>query len=389
MGGAALLRLERTMTRIPQLGTLALVALASALVPLTAQPAVGNSVWPAVKTVPIASGFQAPVRVVAAPDGSGRMFVVEKAGRIRILRPDGSIVSTPFLDLRTRVLSRGGEQGLLGLAFPPDYGTSGVFYVMYTRGMGSGETVLSRFQVSPANPLRALRTSERILWRQRQPATNHNGGHIAFGPDGRLWIGMGDGGGSGDPNNRAQDPTSRFGKLLTANVSPSATSVSPAIWASGLRNPWAYAFDTVAGLLFVADVGQHAVEEVNAVPYAVAAGTHNFGWNVMEGSQCYPATTSCDPAGFVLPAAEYPHSAGCSVTGGSVYRGTRFPSLQGIYFYGDFCTGKIWGLRQGTGGWETTLLVDTDLRISAFGVAADGTILVVDYRGGVHQLVPA
>lgn len=352
--------------------------------------------FPPIALEPFASGFSQPVQLTHAGDGTGRIFVVEQAGRIRIL-DNGAVHPAPFLDIVPKVLS-GGEQGLLGLAFPPGYATSGRFYVNYTRS-GDGATVVSRFRVG-TDPSLADPDSEEILLVIPQPFANHNGGQIAFGPDGFLYIGTGDGGSGGDPEGNGQRTDTLLGKILRIDVESGSPpygvpptnpfvgdpSYREEIWALGLRNPWRFSFDRRTGDLYVADVGQGAVEEVN-FQAAGSPGGQNYGWNVMEGSTCFGSST-CSTGGLALPVAEYDHGQGCSVTGGFVHRGNAFPALDGIYFYGDFCQGRIWGLRRTAAAWENQQLLQPPIRISAFGEDEAGFLYVLSYGdGSVSRLV--
>lgn len=342
---------------------------------------------PKLRFTPVATGLNQPVAITSARDGSGRIFITEQAGRVRILR-GGQLLPEPFLDLGGRV-SCCGERGLLSIAFP--LGTSSRFYANYTDL--AGDTVVSRFSVG-ANPDRALESSEEVILRVPQPFSNHNGGQLAFGPDGYLYIGMGDGGSGGDPGNRAQDPSELLGKMLRIAVEnvPLPYAVPPAnpfvgvpgyrpeIWALGLRNPWRFAFDRATGDLWIADVGQGSWEEVNFQP-AFSPGGENYGWRIREGSHCFDPNP-CSAAGLVDPVAEYDHSQGCAVTGGSVYRGVASPTLEGYYFYGDFCSGRIWTLAPPSGPNGSGLAADTNLNISAFGEDDQGELYVADYFAG-------
>lgn len=348
--------------------------------------------FPAVALTLVASGFSQPVLVTHASDGSGRLYVVERAGVIRIVR-DGAVEPAPFLDISALVRTSGSEQGLLGLAFPPDYPKRRHFYVHYTAKSGVGDTVVARYRLG-ADPDVADPASATVLLRQAQPYANHNGGHLAFGPDGYLYIGLGDGGAGGDPQGNAQNPRTLLGKLLRVDVESGADpyAIPPGnpfgneIWALGLRNPWRFSFDRAAGDLYIADVGQNAYEEVNVQP-AASRGGQNYGWNVMEGMHCYSGA-GCDRTGLTAPVAEYGHDSGnCSITGGYVYRGAQYPSLQGVYFYGDFCSGRLWGLRRSASGWENARLLDSGLSLSSFGEDESGNLYVVDYgKGDLHRL---
>jgi glucose/arabinose dehydrogenase len=359
------------------------------VVVLALAPCAAAAEWPQIALEERLTGFERPVQLIHAGDGSGRLFVVEQEGRIKVIS-GGQVLAAPFLDIASRV-SCCGERGLLGLAFPPGYAVSARFYVNYTDT--AGDTVVSRFAVG-SDPNRADSASEEVLLTIDQPFANHNGGQLAFGPDGYLYVGMGDGGSGGDPNNNAQNPLSLLGKLLRIDVetgdaiyripagNPFAATPGyrPEIWALGLRNPWRFAFDSRTGDLFIADVGQNSYEEVNVQP-AASRGGENYGWRVMEGSHCFNPDP-CDPTGLVLPVVEYDHSLGCSISGGQVYRGARWPRLDGVYLYGDYCSGRIWGLRRTAGGWEHQQLADTGLAISAFGVDELGVVHAVDHSSG-------
>lgn len=353
--------------------------------------------WPHVSLVPVVAGLSHPVQITHAGDGSGRIFAVEQAGRIRIIR-DGVLRAPPFLDIADRV-SCCGERGLLSAAFPPDYATKGHFYVNYTDA--AGNTVVARYGLT-ADPDRADPAGAEIILTVAQPYANHNGGQLAFGPgDGYLYIGMGDGGSGGDPENRAQNPGELLGKLLRIDVesdirpygippgNPFTQTVGyrPEIWAVGLRNPWRFAFDRGTGDLYIGDVGQAQYEEVDYQP-AASRGGENYGWRIMEGFHCYnPA--ACAPNGLTLPIAEYDHGLGCSVTGGGVYRGADPGRMQGIYFYGDYCSGRIWGLRR-AGGWQISQLYRAAFNISGFGEDEAGELYIADYAGGaIYRIADA
>ena len=350
--------------------------------------------WPQVSLSRVTGGFVLPVHVTHAGDGSDRIFVVEQGGRIRIL-DNGVALPSPFLDISSLVACCG-EQGLLSVAFPPGFPAKQHFYVNYTR-IADGATVVARYRVSAADTNTADPASEEVLLTIPQPFSNHNGGQLAFGPNGYLYIGMGDGGSGGDPLNNGQTPGVLPGKLLRIDVESSVVpygipGTNPflgmagyreEIWALGLRNPWRFSFDRLTGDLYIADVGQGAVEEVDVQP-AGSPGGQNYGWNIMEGGGCYNSAT-CNTTGLTLPVATYDHSQGCSVTGGMVYRGPAFPGLQGIYFYGDYCSGRIWGLRKNGAGWETTVLRDpgnTPMNITTFGEDEAGNVYVVNYANG-------
>ena len=344
---------------------------------------------PAITLTPIASGFSSPVQITHAADGSGRLFVVEQGGTVRIIR-GGALLPAPFLDLSTIVTPQqpASEQGLLAIAFPPGFAQRRHFYVHYTDRTGIGNTVIARYLLS-ADPDRADATSREQLLTAVQPFANHNGGQLAFGPDGLLYIGLGDGGSGGDPFGNGQNLSTLLGKVLRIDVLsgqppyavPPGNPFGSEVWAYGLRNPWRFSFDRLTGDLYIADVGENLFEEVNFQP-AADRGGENYGWNVMEGLHCF-ANPACSQAGLTLPVAEYDHSAGnCAVIGGFVYRGNRNPALQGIYLYGDLCSGRIWGLRRSGGVWESRLLLASTLNISTFGEDEEGEVYVADYRAG-------
>jgi glucose/arabinose dehydrogenase len=338
-----------------------------------------------------ASGLHEPVDIANAADGTGRLFIVEKAGRIRVLQ-DGELSSVPFLDITGRVGSGGSEQGLLGLVFHPDYVHNGFFFVNYTDRQG--DTVISRFVVG-SDPEQADPSSEVVILTVAQPAANHNGGQLAFGPDGLLYAGLGDGGRAGDPFGNGQNTQTLLGKMLRLDVDhgqPYAVPASnpfagssgfrPEIWATGLRNPWRFSFDRSTGDLYIADVGQNEYEEIDYEP-AGSQGGENYGWSTMEGMHCYPASEACDRAGLTLPVAEYDHSQGCSVTGGYVYRGQQFPSLDGIYLFSDYCSGRIWALARGEQGqWRMAEVGRANIEPSSFGEDESGELYLADLQGG-------
>jgi glucose/arabinose dehydrogenase len=344
--------------------------------------------------VSIAAGLDRPVFATHAGDGSGRLFVVEKAGTIVVLEEEGP-QPEPFLDIRDRVGSGGNEQGLLGLAFHPQFSSNGWFFVYYTDRNGS--TVISRFEANQERTL-ADPNGERVLLTESQPAGNHNGGMLAFGPDGKLYAGLGDGGAANDRFGNGQNLGSILGTIIRLDVDGGDPYAIPAdnpfvdqadalpeIWAFGLRNPWRFSFDRATGDLYIADVGQNQWEEVN-FQAAGTPGGGNYGWPIMEASRCFQ-TSSCDQSGLLLPVTEYDHGQGCSVTGGYVYRGQAQPDIFGAYFYGDYCTGTIWALgRDQAGQWQSSALLESNLQISSFGETESGEILVVDLNGYVYQL---
>ena len=332
----------------------------------------------------IISGLQRPVDL--QPDGSGRLFVIEKAGRIRIIEND-QLIETPFLDITDRVGSNGNEQGLLGLAFHPQYAQNGRFFVNYTDN--NGHDVIARFQVS-SDPNIAEPNSEVKLLNVDDPFPNHNGGVLAFGPDGYLYAGLGDGGSQGDPFGNAQNTGVLLGKILRLDVDsaepyavPSDNPFGNEVWAYGLRNPWRLSFDKLTNDLYIGDVGQNTWEEIDFLPTGSPGGT-NFGWNFREGAHDYKGG---GPEGMVDPVAEYSHAeGGCSVTGGYVYRGSM-PEWNGIYLYGDYCTGMIWGLIHSDSGWQSQLLFDLDVTITSFGQDEAGELYLLSDSGGVFRLI--
>jgi glucose/arabinose dehydrogenase len=324
----------------------------------------------------VAAGLASPLFVAGAGDGSDRLFVVEQGGRIRILR-DGRLLAQPFLDIAERI-SAGGERGLLGLAFHPGFGgDERRFYVDYTDLRG--DTVVAEY-LATDEPDLADPDSERILLKVDQPFPNHNGGALAFGPDGKLYIATGDGGSGGDPQDNGQRLDTLLGKLLRVDVD--RVGAGPEIWAYGLRNPWRISFDRLTGDLWIGDVGQGAWEEIDRAKAGEGARA-NYGWRLMEGRHCFRPSTGCDQSGLVLPIAEYSHEDGCSVTGGYVYRGDASPALRGVYVFGDFCSGTIWGLAAGGPDLqEPFVLAQTDHAISSFGEDEAGEVYLTDLASG-------
>lgn len=351
----------------------------------------------ALSTEVVVDGLETPLFVTHAADGSGDLYLLEKAGLIRVIRA-GELLPEPFLDISERVTTGGNEQGLLGLAFAPNYAESGYFFVNYSDT--DGDTVVARFtRVAESATPTADPTSEFIVLQIEQPARNHNGGMVAFGPDGYLYIGMGDGGGSGDRYGNGQNPQTLLGKLLRIDVTTDPTvpytiptdnpwvaadwngaDVRDEIWAVGLRNPWRYSFDRATGDLWMGDVGQNQYEEVNFVAADSGSG-QNYGWPIMEASHCY-SSRECDSSGLLLPVAEYSHSGHCSITGGYVYRGVAYPALSGVYLYGDYCSGTIWATWPQAGSWQTAELLDSDITISSFGEDEAGELYLTDMSGG-------
>lgn len=339
----------------------------------------------------VSEGFSRPLLATNASDGSGRLFVVEQGGIIYIVQ-DGAVLPAPFLNMTSQVGSGANEQGLLGLAFHPDYEQNGLFYVNYTDL--NGDTVISRFQISvDANV--ADPTSEKILLQVDQPYPNHNGGNLEFGPDGFLYIGLGDGGSQGDPNRNGQSLETYLAKILRIDVNSGDPYGIPAdnpfalggglpeIWDYGFRNPWRFSFDRVTSDLYIADVGQNQWEEVDFVPAGTPGGA-NFGWSIIEGNHPYHDGPI---DGMVAPVTEYEHGNRCSIIGGYVYRGQILPAWSGVYFYGDYCSGEILGLAHNAdGSWESRLLYDTGFLITSFGMDEAGEIYVLDRNGGLYKL---
>jgi glucose/arabinose dehydrogenase len=343
---------------------------------------------PVLEITTVVSGLSGPVEITNAGDGSNRIFVLERAGRIRIVE-NGVLLATPFLDIDPVVNSAGSEQGLLGLAFDPDYATNGDFYVHYTRSDNSN--VVAHYNADPPSS-NVASTVGTVLLTQSQPRTNHNGGQLAFGSDGYLYISIGDGGKQGDPDDNAQNMETFLGKILRIEVDGNAPYVVPLdnpfvgvagtypeIWQPGLRNPWRFSFDRLNGDLFIGDVGQNSWEEINHAP-ASSAGGENWGWRCYEGTHSYNST-GCGPIGdYVMPILEYAHTSGrCSVTGGNRYRGQLAPGLRGAYLYADWCTEDIWAgvYDDGTGTWSA---VNLDFPQATWGITAFGE----DERGNVY-----
>lgn len=371
------------MPRLPSMPLLSALTLTFLLaLPVAAQQ---------ITLVTVASGFELPLQVTNAGDGSGRIFVTERAGRVRILFA-GQVLAEPFLDISERV-STGGEQGLLSVAFPPGYAALGHFYAYYSDL--AGNIVISRFSVS-ADPDRADPASEEMLLTIPHPNfANHYGGQLAFGPNDYLYAGTGDGGGAGDPSGNAQSPDSLLGKLLRLDVesgpdpatglayrippdNPFAggSSPRPEIWALGLRNPWRFSFARATGDLWIGDVGQNSFEEIDMQP-AGAAGGWNYGWNILEGNACYGADDCTPPDRYAPPVAVYGRDLGQSVTGGYMHRG--------MYVFADFVSGRLFALRNQAGQWNLVVLAETGLNISALGEDQGGRLYLCDYAGGTLQ----
>lgn len=346
--------------------------------------------------IPFATGFDDPVVITHA--GDSRLFVVAKAGYIYIVDTDGNTNPVPFLDIDARVKSTGSEQGLLGLAFHPQYPDSAYFYVNYIGVADS--THISRFSVNPATPDLADNQSEKKLMTLYQPFTNHNGGDLKFGPDGYLYIALGDGGSGGDPDNRAQNLQDFLGKILRIDVDHGDPYAIPEtnpfyndplaldeIWAYGLRNPWRFSFDRLTGDLWIGDVGQGAHEEIDFEP-AASTGGENYGWRCYEGNFSYNPN-GCGAAGlYTFPVYDYSHSLGCSVTGGFVYRGTQFPGMVGKYFFADYCSGRMWTLEDIGGTWTATLFAQfSGENFTTFGEDVQGRLYVASYSTGTISII--
>jgi glucose/arabinose dehydrogenase len=353
----------------------------------------------------VTPNLTSPLFMTAAPGDTSRLFIVEQGGTIRIFDVNGgSLLPTPFLNI-AGVITSGGEEGLLGMAFDPNYGANGRFYVFYTNT--SGNLVIARFERSAGNPDLANPASGFVLQTIPHPNfSNHNGGMLAFGPDGCLYAGTGDGGGSGDPDNNGQTISSRLGKLLRIDPSTGGACSNngvinpfvliggaPEVWSLGLRNPWRFSFDRQTGDLYIGDVGQNAREEINVSVAPNAGRQTNYGWRLMEGLLCFNPSSNCNQGGLTLPVLEYPHASGaCSVTGGYVYRGVASPSLRGTYFYADYCAGFVRSFRfqngLATNQLEWPLLSPPGGFITSFGEDALGELYVITQSGGLWRIVP-
>lgn len=345
----------------------------------------------------IASGFTRPLLAIGANDGSNRLFIVEQGGRIWVM-VNGKVEKQPFLDVSGIVSVDSNERGLLGLAFHPQYKTNGIFFINYTDV--DGNTVVARYSTLASNANVADPNSASYVIQIKQPYPNHNGGNIAFGPDGYLYIGMGDGGSQGDPQGNGQNPKALLAKILRLDIdsaqpyaapkdNPFASdeNFAPEVWAMGLRNPWRFSFDRATGDLYIGDVGQNQWEEVNF--QAAGQGGLNYGWNIMEATHRYSGEPVKD--GLIAPIAEYSHAnGGCSITGGYVYRGETLKALNGVYLFADYCSGKIWStFRDAAGTWQTNPFIDTDFAISSFGQDDAGELYVINQGGSILKLVAA
>ena len=369
----------------------------STLLAILCTACVQGQSYEAVKAFP-ALYFQNPVEIVHAGDGSNRLFVLEQSGIIRVFPNNPNVAKADtFMNIKSKVLS-GGELGLLGIAFHPDYKNNGYFYLDYTAD-NPRRTIIARYQVDPNNPNKGDAASEQVLLEINQPYTNHNGGKIAFGPDGYLYISMGDGGSGGDPENRAQNRSSLLGKMLRIDVNNTANGknyalpadnpfvgnqngYSEEIYAWGLRNAWKFSFDPETGWLWAADVGQGKWEEISLIEKG-----RNYGWRIMEGKHCYNPSTNCDTTGLVQPIWEYSHSLGVSVTGGYVYRGTALPGLNGKYIYGDFGSGRIWALEyDGESSPINTQILQDQPSVASFGVDQNNEIMFSSFNGSIYRI---
>lgn len=362
------------------------------------------------RTTPVEAGYQVkavfsklsftrPVDFQHANDNSNRLFVVEQEGIISVFKNEASVSSKKtFLDIRTKVEDSGNEEGLLGLAFHPQYKTNGYFYVNYTAS-NPDRTVISRFKVSATNPDAADPASEVVLLTFNQPYSNHNGGQVSFGPDSYLYIGVGDGGSGGDPKGHGQNLKTLLGSILRIDVNkqdngkkyaiptdnPFAGNKSgyqEEIYAYGLRNPWRLSFDPVTKKLWTGDVGQNAYEEIDIIEKG-----GNYGWNIMEGKHCFEPRNNCPQQGLKLPVCEYPRKDGISVTGGFVYRGPSLPALTGKYIYADYGSGKIWSLDASTASPRNALLTESNLNIASFGVDPKNELYICAFDGKIYMLI--
>ena len=351
------------------------VALVTVLAVVASVSAMGHR-QAALRLVRVVDGLQAPVYVTSAPGDPGLLYVVEQGGLVRVVE-GGSIRAQPFLDVRAKVRARG-EQGLLGLAFAPDYATSRQFVVDYTDQ--NGDTRIIRYR---SDGTEALPASAKQLLFVRQPYDNHKGGMVAYGKDGLVYVGMGDGGSSGDPQNRAQNPASLLGKIL--RLAPARPAAKPVIVALGVRNPWRFSFDRANGDLWIGDVGQGSIEEVDHVAWPWQ-GQLNFGWDVYEGRAPFESK-ALGPGRLVKPVAQYSHARGCSITGGYVYRGSAVPAAAGRYFYGDYCSGTVWSLKL-VGGVARQIRPEpfTVPNLTSFGEDGAGELYAVSGNGVIYRL---
>ena len=376
------------------------------LIPAASVAAVSTttSIPPNITFHTVVSGLTQPIFATNAGDGSGRIFIVQQTGQILILKGT-TLNSSAFLDVSGLITNpAGSEQGLLGLAFDPNYAGNGYFYITYTNRNGVGDDVLARYHVSSDADV-ADAASAQILLTVTEPFENHNGGNIAFGPDSFLYFGLGDGGSGGDPDGNGQKTNVLLGKILRLDVSTVPYTIPPTnpfassstqkkeIWAYGVRNPWRFSFDKTTGDLYIGDVGQDTQEEID-FQAAGAAGGQNYGWNLLEGNLCYLNNPCPPPSHYVAPVAVYNHgsgdSIGCAVTGGYVYRGSAFPALDGVYLFGDYCSGNLWGLYKNSSNiWTKQLIKATGYNISSFGQDEAGELYIVNYGGSLVHVTHA
>ena len=344
----------------------------------------------------LVDGLSSPVQMIDVNDGTGRIFIVQQTGQVVVFR-DGTVLPDPLLDISGQV-STGSEQGLLSIALHPDFAENQTFFIDYTDR--NGHTQIERWRISPDNPDIADPDSAETILMVEQPYPNHNGGLLLFGPDGYLYVGLGDGGSGGDPEGNGQSLGTLLGKVLRIDVDDTEEDLPYAIpddnplidrddarseiWAYGLRNPWRFSFDRETGDLYVADVGQNAVEEASMAP--AGEGGLNFGWSILEGPSCF-REENCDQSGLVAPFFWYNQSdGGCSITGGYVYRGEALPELTGAYLAGDYCSGYVWAVNPDTG--EMSAPIESGLNISSFGEDANGELYIVDLNGAIYRIVP-
>lgn len=350
---------------------------------------------PAVHLQSIVSGLSSPVDFQSSKDGTGRFFIVEQGGTIRIVKGK-KLLAAAFLDIHT-IIESGGEKGLLGLAFHPQYKTNGRFFVNYTRRVsGQLQTAIAEYHVSSNDPNLADPNSGQVLLFFDQPFDNHKGGQIVFGKDGFLYIATGDGGSGGDPQGNGQKLSTLLGKMLRIDINSGAPYTIPPdnpfvgvggargeIWAYGFRNPWRFSSDMKTKRIFIGDVGQGNWEEVD-----ILSKGGNFGWNIMEGNHCYPPGANCNSNGLIPPISEYDHSQGNAIIGGYIYRGKAIPALAGMYVFGDFGSGQIWTLQENPPGtWTRAPLLNAGFNISAFGRAGNNELYVLNYGGTLYKLV--
>ncbi len=341
-------------------------------------------------------GLDSPILLTHSGDSSNRIFVVEKTGKIFTYSHLGKEKHL-FLDVEPLITTRGNEQGLLSISFHPNYSENGYLFLFYTAT--NGDNTLARLTIQPPDAKQINLETLEVLIAQEDPASNHNGGMLAFGKDGYLYLGLGDGGRGGDPWNNAQNLETLLGKMIRIDVNqPNGYSIPetnpflgeanilPEIWAYGLRNPWRHSFDRQTGDLWIADVGQNKWEEIHWQSSS-SQGGENYGWRLMEGNHCYLPKKDCEIDGLIKPVAEYAHQYGCSITGGYVYRGNKIKQLYGKYIFGDFCAGTIWFVDQES-DFEIQKLMDTELKISSFGEDAEGGLYVLDYQGSIFKIVP-